>query len=984
MHTEQRKFYMNKGFPMKISNGLLILLVAIFFFNSCDNSNKIKWVDPFIGTGGHGHTFPGPTAPFGMVQLSPDTRIEGWDGCSGYHFSDSIIYGFSHTHLSGTGVGDYCDLLLMPTSGGFCFNNGYKDSLNGYGSSFKKVNESSKPGIYQVLLDKDNINVALTSTDRVGVHRYTYSSNDTANVIIDLEHRDQLLNWSLEQISSNEIIGHRVSKSWAEQQHFYFYMQTSSAIDTSALFNREDNTEPTKMALRFAQLPNNELIVKVGISSVSIQGAKNNLIHEAPHWNFDLYKDQLQQKWESALSKIELNDSSKSNKTIFYTALYHSMIAPNIFNDVDGSYRGTDLKVHSAQDSTYTIFSLWDTFRATHPLYTIIEQQRTKAFIATFLKNYHDGGQLPVWELSANYTGCMIGYHAVSVIYDALEKGIDVPNEDQLLAAMLHVSNRNELGIPAYCEHGYISADKESESVSKTLEYAYNDWCIAMMAKRLNKPAIYNQYIKRAQYYKNCFNPSSGFMQSKVNGGWQYGFMPAEVNFNFTEANSWQYSMFVPQDIQGLIELHGGDSNFESKLDQLFETNSTLSGRQQSDITGLIGQYAHGNEPSHHMAYLYNFVGKPYKTQQRVHQIMNEQYSINPDGLSGNEDCGQMSSWYVLSALGFYSVVPGMPYYSIGTPIFNQATINLENGKTFKIHVERNNSDDIFIDKVYLNGTLLNQPYITHQSIVDGGELVFEMSSSANLEWGRFAKPFSKIDTNLAIVSVPFFSALKQSFVDSLKIEVSSLDSSAEIYIKEEFSADYKRYSSPFYINKSASYSAYAKIDDKESKPVQAAYFKTKGGRSLNLKSSYSNQYNAGGDNALINGLKGPNNFMTGYWQGFHDQDFEAILDLGKKENISKIAIGALQDIKSWIWFPKKVTFLVSTDGVHFNEVYTVNNSFPDNKWGAHSKDFQFTSKKKISARYVKILAENYGLCPNWHLGSGGKTWLFFDEISVD
>ena len=449
--------------------------LAVFFFNSCSSSfEKVEYVDPFIGTGGHGHTFPGATTPFGMVQLSPDTRIEGWDGCSGYHFSDSIIYGFSHTHLSGTGVGDYCDLLLMPSSGKVLFNNGYASNQQGYCSSFRKENEYAKPGIYKVLLDKDSISVALTSTDRVGIHKYKFSKFDTANVIIDLEHRDPLLDWSVKQISTNEIVGHRISRSWAENQHFYFYLQTSANIDSTESYS-SDSKDSSKLALRFVDLPKGELIIKVGISSVSSEGAKQNLIAEASHWNFDTYQNQSQLKWENALSKINVIDSNTNNKTIFYTALYHSMIAPNIFNDINGDYRGTDLKVHHSKGDVYTVFSLWDTFRATHPLYTIIEQEKTKAFNATFLKHFKDGGQLPIWELSANYTGCMIGYHVVSVIYDAVNKGIEIEDEEELLKAMVHISNRDKLGIPEYISYGYIPQPvTKGLSLKTRLEASYS------------------------------------------------------------------------------------------------------------------------------------------------------------------------------------------------------------------------------------------------------------------------------------------------------------------------------------------------------------------------------------------------------------------------------------------------------------------------------------------------------------------------------
>lgn len=950
----------------------------------------IDLVNPFIGTGGHGHTFPGSTLPFGMVQLSPDTRLQGWDGCSGYHYSDSIIYGFSHTHLSGTGVGDYCDLLFMPTQGDVEFENGYKSgSSNGYSSFFKKDSEQASPGYYQVYLEENNIDVRLTTTARVGIHEYTFGHKEVSNLIIDLEHRDPLLTWSLKQLSKNEIVGHRVSRSWAEEQHFYFVLQTSQPIDmvetSVGEMYKNKGGDPTKMALRYKRLKGNRLLVKVGISSVSIEGARKNLLNEAEHWNFNQYKSLAQETWEKALNKIQIKGGLKEERIIFYTALYHSMIAPNLFSDVDGKYRGTDLKVYSDFGSrVYTVFSLWDTFRAAHPLYTIIEQEKTKEFIATFIKHYLHGGQLPVWELSANYTGCMIGYHVVSVVLDALVKGIEIDDQETLFKAMLQLAERDQLGIFEYIKHGYIPSESETESVSKTLEYAYNDWCIASMAERIDKPDYYNIYIKRAQYYKNLFNSSSGFMQPKINGGWQFGFKPEEVNFNFTEANSWQYSMFVPQDIQGLIKLHGGKDKFETKLDQLFESSSELSGRHQSDITGMIGQYAHGNEPSHHMAYLYNYIGKPYKTQFRVAQILKDQYTTLPDGLSGNEDCGQMSSWYVLSAMGFYSVTPGMPYYTIGIPIFDQLTIQLENGNKFNISVNKEDIDDGYIQKVTLNNKVYNASYLSHEDIVKGGDLIFELGKEPNFDWGVGEIPFSAIDAQYQITAVPFFNTTKQSFVDSLKLELKSVDDNAVIYYKEKKSTDFKVFKKSFYIYSNCEFQAFSLLNGKKSKMVVSSYKKMDDRRNLILKNKYDNQYNAGGDKALIDGLKGKSNFKTGYWQGFQELDFSAVLDLGSSSKISYISIGALQDIKSWIWFPKEVSFYTSNDDEHYNKIVTLKNDFSHEQYGSYIKEFDKRLSNPIKCRYIKIEASNFGACPDWHLGKGGKTWLFFDEIVVE
>jgi len=965
----------------------LIFFLPISFFGQ---HSIIDWVDPFIGTGGHGHTFPGATMPFGMVQLSPDTRIEGWDGCSGYHYSDSIIYGFSHTHLSGTGVADYGDLLIMPTQGEIEFNNGkVLGSEKGYGSIFNKSTEKASPGYYQVKLEEDDIDVRLTTTDRVGFHEYTFNNKGAVNLIIDLEHRDQLLDWNINKISDKEVVGYRISHSWAEEQHFYFVLQTSQSIDNikemrgTGVYHRNED-DVTKMALGFKKPKKGKIMVKVGISAVSIEGARRNLQKEAIHWDFDNYKSAGQDIWVRALSKIKVNGGTDDQKTIFYTALYHSMIAPNLFSDVDGNYRGTDLQVHHAdKTAVYTIFSLWDTFRATHPLYTIIEQERTRDFIATFLRNYKDGGQLPVWELSANYTGCMIGYHAVSVILDAYVKGIELENEMELLNAMTHIAERDQLGIPYYKYHGYIPAESETESVSKTLEYAYNDWCIAQMADELGVDEVFNRYIERAQYYKNIFNPSSGFMQAKFNGSWQYGFKPEEVNFNFTEANSWQYSMFVPQDIDGLVKLHGGNESFELKLDQLFETSSTLSGRHQSDITGMIGQYAHGNEPSHHMAYLYNYVGKPHKTQARVAQILNEQYTSEPDGLSGNEDCGQMSSWYVLSALGFYSVTPGIPYYAIGSPIFDEVDIQLENGNHLKIVVKRQTQDDIYIQELFLNERMIEIAFLSHELLMNGGELRFVMGPKPNKELWKKIPAISYIEEDYSITSVPYYTSVKPSFVDSLKVELKSVDDKGDVFYKQKQDSVFQLYKSPFYIHRSRDFEAYAQIDNRKSKIVKASYFKIDGGRQLNLFQQYDNQYNGGGDDALIDGLKGPNNFMTGFWQGYQGEDFSAVVDLGQEKKINYISLGVLQDIKSWIFYPREISFYASNDNVTFNKIATVKNNFSDKKYGSFIQDLEYTLKETISCKYIKVEAINYGPCPDWHLGKGGKTWLFLDEITI-
>ncbi|MEM6265586.1 MAG: GH92 family glycosyl hydrolase, partial [Bacteroidota bacterium] len=640
-----------------------LIMGILLFLSSCNSHTEnipaqkdkplITYVNPFIGTGGHGHTYPGASMPFGMMQLSPDTRLEGWDGCSGYHYSDWYIYGFSHTHLSGTGVSDYGDILLMPTNE-INFNNGADPTTGsgraqkGYRAHFSHENEIAEPGYYKVYLDSTDIQVELTVSKRSGMHKYEFPNKDNQVVILDLVHRDQVLDAKIEKISNTELTGYRHSKAWATDQMLFFAIETSHPFED--ILQSPTNTDlpgGRRSALTFTN-PNNEPIyIKVGISAVDIEGAKKNLEAEIGDKSFEDIKTKAQSSWESQLEKIVVESNNEDYKTNFYTSMYHTMLAPNLYQDVDGRYRGMDLNIHEVEGfEYYTVFSLWDTYRATHPLYTIIEQERTNDFVNTFLAKYEEGGIMPIWDLSACYTGCMIGYHAVPVIADAYLKGIDGYDADRALQAMKHSAMQNKLGLESYISLGYIPVEFESESVSKTLEYAYDDWTIAQMAKAMGKNEDYKEYSQRAQFYKNIFDPESKFMRGRFRNTWFAPFDPYEVNFNYTEANAWQYSNYVPQDISGLIALHGGKEAFEAHLDEVYSAKNETSGRNQADITGLIGQYAHGNEPSHHMAYLYNFVNKPHKTQEKVHQILTELYANAPDGISGNEDCGQMSAWY--------------------------------------------------------------------------------------------------------------------------------------------------------------------------------------------------------------------------------------------------------------------------------------------------------------------------------------------------
>lgn len=951
-------------------------LVIGWLLVSCTTSSPYTYVNPFIGTGGHGHTFPGASMPFGMVQLSPDTRLTGWDGCSGYHNSDSLIYGFSHTHLSGTGIPDYGDVLLMPYTGETFFNNG-ADGSPGYSAYFKKKSEQASPGYYSVVLEDDNILVELTTTLRAGFHRYTYQGDEDRQLIIDLTHRDQLHGAQLRQINDYQLAGFRHSKAWAEQQYLFFFIEFDQPI-ASLQYANEDSLVA---AVSFGQ--GTKLQVKTGLSAVDELGAKTNLEEEIPGWDFDAIRSKAHEAWEKQLNKIVVEGGTDQQKEVFYSALYHTMIAPNLYHDVDGRYRSTDLKIHQDADFVnHTVFSLWDTYRSTHPLYTLIEQERTNEFIKTFLKQYQFGGRLPMWELAGNYTNCMIGYHAVSVIADAYVKGITGFDEELALEAMIHSSMQDRLGIDAFRQNGYIASDIEAESVSKTLEYAYDDWTIAQMANHMGRSDVAENYYHRAQNYKNVFDPSTGFMRARNNNRWFYPFEPAEVNFNYTEANAWQYSYYVPQDVQTWIEMVGGDAMAEEKLDAIFHASSETFGREQADITGLIGQYAHGNEPSHHIPYLYNFVGAPYKTQKLVRQIMDELYSAQPDGLSGNEDCGQMSSWLVMSAMGFYPVTPGSVDYILGSPWFEKATIQLENGNRFTIEAINHSPSNVYVQSVKLNGTSHPFSFITHQQIIEGGTLTFYMGSEPS-DFGIDPdhRPISKIESQR--IAIPALETGEHAFMDSTTVTLSSPTKGAIImYAFEESDMEGKIYEGPFTVKESIDLFVWAEKDGNNSFRSKSEFFKIPEMRGITLGTSYANHYTAGGDMALVDFVRGGEDFRTGAWQGYEGVNLEAIVDMGSVNHYNNLKIGFLQDENAWIFMPTEVRFSISEDGNTFTEVGVIPNDVSYREKGTILKDFSLNTM--VKARYIKITAVNRGVCPPDHKGAGGKSWIFADEIIIN
>lgn len=990
---------------------LRLLFLLLLPLQLSAQQDLTRYVNPFVGTGGHGHTFPGAIVPFGMVQLSPDTRLTGWDGCSGYHYSDSIIYGFSHTHLSGTGISDYGDILLMP-SVGEVFLDALKDGRTerGYASRFQHRNETASPGFYSVKLDDDNVLVELTATARAGMHRYTFPRTQEANIILDLEHRDKVIDSALRITSDRTAVGWRRSRAWAKDQIVYFALEFSQPFTSYGIAKDDKIYEGLKSVavapggdlsgnlpgaslkgyFRFDARAGTPVLVKVGISAVDVDGALRNLSSEINHWDFDKIKAGAAAAWNSELNKVALTGGSDAQLTNFYTALYHVMTAPNLFMDVDGRYRGRDFKTHKAEGFTnYTVFSLWDTFRAAHPLYSIIDRKRTRDFIRTFLAQYEQGGRLPVWELAGNETDTMIGYHAVSVIADAAVKGIDGFDLEQAFAAMKHSAELRHLGLGPYIDKGFIGMEEERESVSRVLEYAYDDWCIAEVARLLGKTDDYQRYRARAQSYKNVFDRGSGFMRPRSNSNWLEPFDPREVTFGFTEANSWQYTFFAPHDISGLIDLMGGRQKFAAKLDQLFTTDSRTTGRDQADITGLIGQYAHGNEPSHHMAYLYNYVGQPWKTQSRVRQILNEFYKPEPDGLIGNEDCGQMSAWYVLSAAGFYSVTPGSKVYAIGSPLFPEVRFNLENGKWFVVRARDVSSRNVYIQSATLNGKPYRKSFLTHDELMAGGELVFQMGSRPNPKWGTGPgnEPVSRI-AGPEIVPVPLIKALGQTFRGRLEISLAGIGSTpvSLYYTTDGSEPDLKsrKFTKPFVIEADTSLKAVAIANDgRRSQVAVANYHRIPHDWKLTLGSNYSSQYTGGGDFALIDGIRGTTNWSGGRWQGYWGIDLIAVIDLGQVQQVSKVGAGFLQDVGSWIWMPQRVEFEVSIDGRTFIPVGSITNDVSERQEGVVTRDFVKTIAPQ-SARYVRLRAVNFGKIPAWHPGSGGDAWIFADEIVIE
>lgn len=865
--------------------------MVVVLFAACGEKSLTSYVNPFVGTDGHGHTFPGAIVPFGQIQPSPDTRLEGWDGCSGYHYSDDTIYGFSHTHLSGTGCEDYGDVLLMPVTWE-CGCPCPQEWRESYKSHFSHNNETAQAGYYRVLLDRTNTVVELTADRRVAYHAYTYADDHNNAFVIDLRHRDVLLSGKI-MVKDGMLVGWRESSAWNPDQHLHYAIRGNVALDNVQF--SEDSTQ----AVVWIPEGTRRLELQVAISGVDIEGAIKNL-NAAEYKTFDEARKGADSTWEEALGKLKVEGGSKEQKRCFYTALYHCMTSPYLWSDADGRYRGTDNEIHVADSGreVYTVFSLWDTYRALHPLLTQIEPERTVDFVYTAMKNFEQGGELPMWELASHETHCMIGYHAVPMI---LEAYIHLAEADgtlagytpqQMLEAMVATSNRTEAH-RAYGQQGYLSSELDNESVSKTLEYAYDDWCIAQMAEIAGDTATARTYWIRSQSWQNIID-SNGFAHPKRNGAWVTPFDPTEVNNHFTEANSWQYSTYVPHDVYGWAERLGGQDKAIAFLDSLFEGHNAMSGRDQADVTGLIGMYAHGNEPSHHAAWLYSYFGQPEKTEKYVHKILIELYTSKPDGLCGNEDCGQMSAWYVLASLGRYEVCPGRGVWDTTKPIFKVKDFEWSTGRE-GLHICFGFPDSL---------------RITPCPVFD--------------DWRMQSDRDKVTDT-----SAQWDGMLRSQTVRHVEVKMST---------------------------------------DKH----------------VTYLTQPAPQYAENGPEGMVDNILGTTNYRIGGWQGWQG-DMEAVVELDKVQTIRTVGVDCLENMRSWIFFPKSIKVEYSLDGQTWKPYGEVGNTQFAAVHARQEESVQhtFAVDGNARAKYIKITAVNFGPLPSWHVSAGEQAWLFADEIII-
>ena len=965
-----------------------VLITVLLIISRCLFSQGvlINHIDPFIGTGGHGHTHPSATAPFGMVQLGPDTRRDGWDGCGGYHYTDTALYGFSHTHLSGTGVSDYADILIRPMTN-------QQDLRETIG--FNKTSEVAQAGYYSVKTE-DEILCEMTASERVGVHRYTFPKSDGHLwFYLDLGYRDQTLKeaaiLNIENNINNEktLDITRISSSWATEQHLYAQLKCLSpfwglekikSLENGAYIIEfkwiDESTDINKVediSIEFA----------VGLSGVSNKGARKNisewignLQNMDMNSRFDQVKNKVQNSWQNELNKAQVYGGTQKQKRIYASALYHAFIVPNIWSDVDGKFRGIDNQIY--QDTLnvhYTVFSLWDTYRTAHPMYLLTQPDRAKDFMVTMLDHFDQSGRLPVWELAGNETNCMIGYHSVSVLADAIAKGLPI-DSSRALNAMIKTAESSTYGLPIYMENGFLSVQDESESVSKTLEYSYDDACISWTAGRLGKDSIASHFWKRSQGWISLFDPKTGLFRPRDNGSFLKRFDPREVNNNFTEANAWQYSFSPVHDLlQWNKMLNKNNFQLEGQLDELFSQSSVIVGRHQPDVTGLLGQYAHGNEPSHHIASLYACTNSPEKGHQKINEILKTMYSDKPNGYEGNEDCGQMSAWYVMNSWGIYPMVPGEAQYTLSAPLWDKVELTEIETNLFK----SNNNDSA----IYLHGYSLDladeiqqKSYLSHKELEQSDNIEFivaEKPTSSVLK--HYVNTPFKVHSDLRLNPAPIINA-QRGFAKNSKVVIENSNGFEELKI-----------------NKSQTIIRGGENDNSH-RSVAYTTKKPNNWTSKVIEGDISVQYNPG-ENSLVDGIFGYEDYHKGEWLGIQGQDLIIKLKPNKriKNNYNiQFEFSFLKDIRAWIALPKEIQiWTVDINGTRSlakkKRFKNVLNQEPTYKktWATELSKKNRTSgvEKEEKIAFVEVHFLNAGKLEEWHPGYGGNSYIFIDEISI-
>ena len=972
---------------------LLALFIGLQLSAQEAEWTSIKDINPFIGSGGHGHTHPSAQAPFGMIQLGPNTRYDGWDGCGGYHYTDSAMYGFSCTHLSGTGVSDYGDLLILPYS---------SRTKEGDHIKFFKEDEHAQAGYYACILD-DGTRIEATAGDRTGILRIRFGEGSAPGIMVDLNFRDRVLKKSFEATGIGEWQGSRISEGWAREQHFYFGMDITARPDTAIEISDGIYWIPMPDGVK-------ETTIRIGISGTSEKGAWTNYVSELTGKNFEKVFAETQEKWAKELAKSKVKSASADDRAIFATALYHAYSVPNLWSDVDGSYRGADGKIYSdTEHAHYTVYSLWDTYRTAHPLYTITQPERTQEFIYGMLDMYKQRGRLPIWELAGNETDCMIGYHSVSVLADAIAKGYHTDTA-LTLEAMRATAEMDVFGLGAYQESGFLSIEDESESVSKTLEYAYDDACIAWTAERLGNLGMMNGYKQRASAYRSLIDPESGFVRPRTNGDFLSPYAPQEVNNHFTEANAYQYSFSPVHDIEGWMEVltnfRAARENWnalprkkqamvvksrhdvlEDLLDELFTAPSETTGREQADITGLIGQYAHGNEPSHHIAYLYNATNNPGKTSYWVNEILNSQYQNAPNGLSGNEDCGQMSAWYVMASMGLYPLVPGQPHYQLSTPKWDEIHLELANEKSLDIAAKGSGP---YLSSYTLDEAVAphnQQRYVTHETLLEGGTWDVERSTDEGL-WKNTQR--YKTSLNNPTPPAPII-RVNRTFSGKTPVEIIPTGSydlwRYERYQNVKWKKDRKgrermgtAYDNGFVTAITPHYGYGNHI-------AKAVFTKRDDNYSARwIQGTPTSQYTAGGAGAAVDGIQGDTDWRKGHWIGIQGED--AILEISLKEpkSIDSISIGVLKDIRAWIALPNSVAVEVLFQAQeHWTRLGTKNFEYRALFEEEPVRlSLSYETKSEILVSKIRVHFENAGELLHWHPGAGYPSYFFVDEVRLE